>query len=279
MSTELQNSGARPGTCSLTFKGSFATFLKENAEILSPIGGIARGMADKIALSGFRETAKPKDIIITEHNNLYVQRFGATGSGRGARDEKAAITNDICSFLFEYLQGFRIPTCFVEKKSATDMVVKPVTPLHLTTVVWNVAARPYSTRYGLKENSELLFPVIEHYYKKASLGNPLVGEFHVYQLGLATPEQLRQMNRLASKANAVLRPFFERRNLKLVSMTLTFGVTGDEQVVISDEISPRTCTFIDTLDAKRDSRKIAEHPGDLPVAMYRKLHERILRAA
>jgi len=154
--------------------------------------------------------------------------------------DQATLTNEISSYLFHYLAGFHIPTHFIEKASPSAMLVKHLTMIPLVVQVQNTAMGASARRLGLKEGTELNFPVIEHYYKRPDLGHPLVNEFHIYARGIATPEQLRVINRLASKTNIVLRSFFERRGLKLQGLSLEFGMAGD-QIVIGDEISPRTC--------------------------------------
>jgi hypothetical protein len=50
---------------------------------------------------------------------------------------------------------------------------------------------------------------------------------------------MRSMNRLASKANAVLRSLLERRGLELVSLDMEFGLDG-ERVVLAGELSLRS---------------------------------------
>ena len=156
---------------------------------------------------------------------------------------KSALALEISAFLHRYLSGFRIPTFPVESFISENQEPSPVMiPLEVS--IWNVATGEYSKRFGLKDGTALTFPVIEHRHKSPNLGNPLLNEFHMYSLGLATPEQLRVINRLASKANIVLRSFLERRGLKLHRLGLEFCL-HDGQIVIGGEISPRTSSIAD----------------------------------
>ena len=156
---------------------------------------------------------------------------------------RSSIENEISIFLLEYLRGYAIPTCLLEK-TGTEALLRPLTMIPLEVSVWNTATGEYSKRLGLKDGHELTFPVIEHRHKRPDLGNPLVNEFHIYSLRLATPTQLRLINRLASKANIVLRSFFERRELRLDKLGLEFGLFED-QIMIGNGISPRTSIFTD----------------------------------
>jgi phosphoribosylaminoimidazole-succinocarboxamide synthase len=188
----------------------------------------------------------------------------------------ATLANEISSYLFKYLAGFRIPTHFADKVSDSKMPVKQLTMIPLEVRVHNVACGEFSKRFGMKEGTELTVPVIEHYYKNPDLGNPLTNEFHIYSLGLATPEQLRAINRIASKTNVVLKSFFERRELKLLSMSLEFGALGT-QIMIGDEISPRTCRFADVQKKDRGGKDIFADGNTDALEAYTEVRNRIYR--
>jgi phosphoribosylaminoimidazole-succinocarboxamide synthase len=188
----------------------------------------------------------------------------------------AVLANEISSYLFKYLAGFRIPTHCVEKASIAEAPVRPLAMIPLQVRVHNVASGAFSRQYGVKEGTELAVPVIEHYYKSSDLGNPMVNEFHIYSLGLATPEQLRTINRLTSKTNVVLKSFFERRELKLLSANLEFGITGS-QVAIGDEISPRTCHFADLQKKDHAGKDIFADGSDETLELYTEVRNRIYR--
>lgn len=233
-----------------------------------------------------------KSLSESTDRGLLIQKFADKPNGVSAlttpsgnketHASHAVLLNDISSFLFEYLDGYRIPTHFVRKCSSQEMLVRKLTMIPLEVEIRNVATGSYARRFDLKEGSDLLFPVIEHYYKRADLGKPLVNDFHIFSLGIATPEQLRLINRLASKANIVLRSFFERRDLKLVSMTLEFGLDAngshhaDPQMVIGDEISPRTCRFGDLKNS--ESGQLVEI-DTAENGAYLEIHNRIFRTS
>ncbi len=186
--------------------------------------------------------------------------------------ERVVLAGEVSSRLFTYLNEFRIPTHFMERVSSTESRIRELSMLPLSVTVWNVADADFNTRFGFHEPRELPVPVFEHWWKKSS-GMQMVNEFHMYSLGIVTPEQYRSINRIASKANIVLRSFFERRGLKLVSASFEFGV-HDGQMMIGDEISPRTCRFRDV------PQKSFRHPQidctKSTVEVYRQLHDRIV---
>lgn len=184
----------------------------------------------------------------------------------------ADLINDISSYLFRYLAGFHIPTHFIDKASSSSMLVTQLRMIPLEVQVHNTALGAVARRLGLKEGTDLTFPVIEHYYKHPEMGRSLVNEFHMYARDIATPEQLRVINRLASKTNVVLRSLFERRDLKLQSLCLEFGVANN-RIVIGGEISPRTCRFI---LRKKGGATRQGIPG---IDTYREVYSRLVHTA
>jgi len=202
--------------------------------------------------------------------------IAAEPSKKGQTNTIATLANEISSYLFKYLAGFRIPTHFMDKVSGSEMLVKQLTMIPLEVRVLNVATGEFCKRFGMKEGTELTVPVIEHNYKNPDIGSPLVNEFHVYSLGIATPEQLRSVNRLASKTNVVLKSFFDRRELKLLSMKLEFGASGN-QVMIGDEISPRNCRFADLQKKDRGGKDVFYSGNDESLEAYTEVRNRIYR--
>ena len=204
-------------------------------------------------------------------------KTGVSGlSKQGQNNTIATLTNEISSYLFKYLAGFRIPTHFLEK-GAGEGPTRPLAMIPLQVRVLNVSSGEFAARYGVKEGTDLAVPVIEYYYRNVDLGNPMVNEFHMYSLGLATPEQLRSINRLASKTNVVLKSFFERRELKLLSINLEFGLAGN-QVTIGEEISPRTCRFADMQKKDRGGGKdIFPDGSEYSLEAYAEVRNRIYR--
>ena len=253
------------------------------------MGGTAKNLfeaeQDGMLIQQFKDTNQPRRSpdepesrhLPGQHNKPASPKMTNTEASRKTQNTTVAtLANEISSYLFKYLAGFRIPTHFMDKVSSSEMLVKQLAMIPLEVRVHNVAAGEFCKRFGMKDGAELTVPVIEHYYKNPELGNPLTNEFHIYSLGLATPDQLRAINRLASKTNVVLRSFFERRELRLVSMNLEFGVIGN-QLMIGDEISPRTCRFADMQKKDRGTKDIFANGNGDTLEAYTEVRNRIYR--
>jgi len=180
-------------------------------------------------------------------NHLILSFLPPTSSGMTKRNkgvDLASLRNAISSHLFEYVEEYRISTHFVNKHAETEMTVKKTAAIPLEVHVHNLDTGAFRTRFGLTNGQGFDFPVLEHYYAPGEVAT-WVNEYHVYALGLATPEEFKQMNRVALKLNAVIRGLCDRRQLLLADMHLQFGRLQG-QVILGDELSPYTCRFLDT---------------------------------
>lgn len=160
--------------------------------------------------------------------DLLVLRFVGGEEGPHAL---APLANSLSAYLFGYLNGYKIPTQFVERIDATASLVRRIEMFPLKVRVWNLAAGSFAKRLGLDPGAELPFPVPEYFYRFTDRPEALVNEFHLLALGAVTPEQLRIINRLASKTNAVLRSHLERHGFKLISVACAFGSLGGQIVL------------------------------------------------
>lgn len=158
---------------------------------------------------------------------------------------KSHFSATICHHLFSYLHSFRIPNHYIERYEKKELAVKRLEMIPVAVVIRNIAAGALCTRFSVPEGKEMEFPIVELIYKSESLNNPVMNESHIFAFGISTPEEVRTMIRIATKTNAVLRSFAERRRLRLVDMWLEFG-RADGQILLGDEISPDTCRFLDT---------------------------------
>ena len=66
-------------------------------------------------------------------------------------------------------------------------------------------------------------PVLEFCYKNDELGDPMINEYHIFALELATKEEMQRITELAFKVNDFMVPFFEKMNIDLADFLLEFG--------------------------------------------------------
>ena len=196
------------------------------------------------------------------------------GKKKGTIVGKGHLNNEISSIFFTMLSEQGVKNHFIEKISDTEQLVKKNTILPLEVIVRNVASGSLAKRLGLPEGTELKKTVLEYCYKSDELGDPMINEYHIATLDLATPEQLKFIADTSFKVNEILREYLLKRNIKIIDFKLEYGLFHGE-VMLSDEISPDTCRFWDTeTNEKLDKDRFRRDLGNVEDA-YKEILKRL----
>jgi len=188
------------------------------------------------------------------------------GAKRGSIGGKGYCNAHISAYAFRYLEKAGIPTHFLELRPPNEMLARRVRILPVEVVMRNIAAGSLSARLGIEEGTDLPFALLEHFYKNDALHDPLICEEHIRILGLATGEQIAEVNGMAREVNQHLSSFFSACGLILVDFKLEFGLDSGGRVLLADEVSPDTCrlwdketrTKLDKDRFRRDLGKVEE---------------------
>nr|WP_321265250.1 phosphoribosylaminoimidazolesuccinocarboxamide synthase [uncultured Sphaerochaeta sp.] len=224
---------------------------------------------------------KAKRVYETDDKDLYIVSYkddatAFNGKKRGSILGKGAINNKVTNHMMQLLEGKGIPTHFVEQISDTDTLVKAVKIIPLEVIVRNIAAGSLSARLGLDEGVHLSTPVLEFCYKRDDLDDPMVNNYHIQALSLATDEQVQLITDYALRINEILCSYLEDLGITLVDFKLEFGMTSSGQLLLSDEISPDTCRFWDTkTNRKLDKDRFRRDLGDVEAA-YQEILSRLM---
>ena len=155
-------------------------------------------------------------------------------------------------------------------------MVKKVTIVPLEVIVRNIAAGSLSKRLGLPEGTKMKSTVLEYSYKDDALGDPMVNDYHIAAMGLATKEELETIAGYALKVNEILSEYLKDLNIELIDFKLEFGKTSDGTIILADEISPDTCRFWDsTTGEKLDKDRFRRDMGGVEDA-YKEVMKRLL---
>lgn len=192
---------------------------------------------------------KAKRVYRTDNPDLFLVDFkddatAFNGAKKGTIQNKGVLNNQISTVFFHLLEERGIPTHFVELVSDREMLVKTLDIVKVEVVVRNIAAGSLAKRLGLPEGTALSRPVLEFYYKSDELGDPLINDYHIRALNLATPEQMNKITEIALKVNEILIEYLSDKKIDLVDFKLEFGLHKGE-LILGDEISPDTCRFWD----------------------------------
>lgn len=222
---------------------------------------------------------KAKKVFATDDPDLCVVSYkdAATafnGKKKGTIVGKGVVNNRMSNFMFKMLEENGIHTHYVEELNDRDTVVKKVEIVPLEVIVRNRAAGSFSKKYGVPEGSDLASPILEFDYKSDPLDDPLVNNYHILALGLATQEEIDTIASMALKIDQLMIDFFKKCNVELVDFKLEFGRFHGE-IVLADEISPDTCRFWD-LDTheKLDKDRFRRDMGGVEEA-YAEMMKRI----
>ncbi len=200
------------------------------------------------------------------------------GLKKGTISGKGLINNRVTNFLMKKLEDSGIPTHFIKELSDRETLVKRVTIVPLEVIVRNIAAGSLSKRLGLPEGTKLGSTVLEYCYKNDDLGDPMVNEYHIRAMNLATDEEVKTIADYSFRINQFLTEYLADINIELVDFKLEFGRLSDGTIVLADEISPDTCRFWDSkthekLDKDRFRRDLGNVEGAYQEIMRRLMGE------
>ena len=193
---------------------------------------------------------KAKKVFKTEDSNLCIFEYkddatAFNGEKKGSFDGKGIINNQTANLIFKILEKQGIKTHFVKEISPRETLVKKVDIIPLEVIIRNVAAGSFCKRYGTAEGTVFSSPTLEFSYKNDSLGDPLINDYHVIALNIATREQIKEISNLAFSINTALIEIFKNIDIKLVDFKIEVGFDNEKNIILSDEISPDTCRLWD----------------------------------
>lgn len=195
---------------------------------------------------------KAKRLWATENPDTLRMEFkndatAFNGEKKASFENKGRLNNAISTLLYDFLEKEGVPTHFVRQIDETNVEVKKVEILMVEVIVRNLSAGSFCKRTGLEEGKEFSKPIIEFSYKSDALGDPLINDDYIREMGLASPEDLAFLRESALKVNRILGDFFAKCGLKLVDFKLEFGRLASDPsvIVLADEISPDGCRLWD----------------------------------
>ncbi len=194
---------------------------------------------------------KAKKVFATDDPEAYIVDYkddatAFNGLKKGTIADKGIINNRVSNHMMRMLEQHGIPTHLIEELSERETLVKKVTIVPLEVIVRNIAAGSLSKRLGLPEGTKMKHTVLEYCYKDDELGDPMVNDFHILAMELATEEELATISSYALKINELMTDYLKDLGIELIDFKIEFGRTSDGTIILADEISPDTCRFWDS---------------------------------
>ncbi|HUK00215.1 MAG TPA: phosphoribosylaminoimidazolesuccinocarboxamide synthase [Stellaceae bacterium] len=197
---------------------------------------------------------------------------------KGTITGKGVLNNRISEFLMMKLAEIGIPTHFVRRLNMREQLVRQVEIIPIEVVVRNVVAGSLAKRFAIAEGTALPRSIVEYYFKKDELGDPMVSEEHITAFGWATTQDLDDIMQMSLRINDFLSGLFLGIGIKLVDFKLEFGrlFQNDEmRIVLADEISPDNCRLWDVkTQEKMDKDRFRQDLGRVEEA-YQEVARRL----
>ncbi|MBP7056461.1 MAG: phosphoribosylaminoimidazolesuccinocarboxamide synthase [Candidatus Omnitrophica bacterium] len=223
---------------------------------------------------------KAKKLYETESKDQLIQEFKDDATAfdatkRGTIVNKGVVNNKLSEKIFELLEKKGVPTHFLKRLNDRDMLVKKVEIVPIEVTMRNIVAGGMSRLLGLEEGIVLKEPVLEYHYKEDKLHDPLINDYHVKALAIATEKELETINKYSFTVNEVLKKFFDAKGLILVDFKLEFG-RHKGKIILADEISPDTCRLWDKkTKEKLDKDRFRRDLGNVEEA-YQEVLRRVM---
>lgn len=227
---------------------------------------------------------KAKIIYEGTEPGTFIQYFKDDATaGNGAKKDilagKGVLNNRISAHIMTKLEGIGVPTHFLKSLNMREQLVRQVEIIPLEVVVRNIAAGSLAKRLGIKEGTYLPNPIIEFFYKKDELNDPMVTEQHIVTFGWADPYELEEIIGQSYRVNDYLNGLFAGIGLKLVDFKLEFGRLWGEYdelyIILADEISPDNCRLWDAnTNEKLDKDRFRQDLGNV-VESYQEIAKRL----
>ncbi len=172
---------------------------------------------------------------------------------------KGVLNNLLSEHFMIGLSSIGIPNHLVRRLNMREQLIKSCEIIPLEVVVRNLVAGSMSKRLGLAEGTILPRPIVEFYYKKDELSDPLVTEEHIISFNWATRIELEEIVSIALRVNDFISGMMNSVNIKLIDFKLEFGRYIEDEVkklIIADEISPDSCRLWDKVSGKKLDKDI-----------------------
>jgi len=225
------------------------------------------------------QSGKVKSVYAGSDGTVTIEFRDDITAGNGAKHDvlkgKGSLLNAINAIFFKVLSSNSIPNHYIEKLSDNSFKAKKVDIIPLEIVVRNYTAGSLCKRYGI-ESGRKIDPIVEFFVKNDVLNDPLICKNVITQLGIATKKTLDTVEKLALAVNDALLRFSKAHGLILADFKIEVGTSNDE-LLISDEITPDTCRFWDIETHESLDKDVYRQSIGNPLNAYEEVLRRLSR--
>ena len=162
---------------------------------------------------------------------------------------KGVLNNKISEFIMTRLNGIGVTNHFIKRLNLREQLIREVEIIPLEVVCRNIVAGSLATRLGQAEGTPLPRSIIEFYYKKDELNDPMVTEEHITAFNWASTQEIDDILAMTVRVNDYLSGMFGAVGITLVDFKIEFGRIWENdfaRIILADEISPDSCRLWDS---------------------------------
>lgn len=167
----------------------------------------------------------------------------------------------INSFFMDYLKEYHIPAAFVKAQDKNSLKFIKHERFPFVVKILNLIDKRTAKIFSKKEGSALKLPIFEYHFGNGK--DSIVSESHLVTFNLCSIEDLKLINRICSKVNAVLKSFFERRGETLAEVNCLFG-KGENKIYLVDDFTPKSLKIV---PLNSDNKSISPYKFDTPATV------------
>jgi phosphoribosylaminoimidazole-succinocarboxamide synthase len=167
---------------------------------------------------------------------------------------KGVINNRISEHVMTKLAGIGVQNHFIRRLNLREQLIREVEIIPLEVVCRNIAAGSLSTRLGIPEGQALPRSIIEFYYKRDDLHDPMVTEEHITAFNWAATQEIDDMLAMTLRVNDYLCGMFGAVGITLVDFKIEYGRIWEgefSRILLADEISPDSCRLWDSASSEK----------------------------
>ncbi len=222
---------------------------------------------------------KAKKVFKTDNADHYLIEYkddatAFNGEKRGSIEDKGVVNNLMSAKMFQLLENEGVESHLVELLNDREMLVKAVEIIQVEVIVRNVATGSMVRRLGIEDGITLEPTVLEYCLKSDAFGDPIINDYHIAAMKLATEDEMKQIRDMAFKINEFMKETFIKLDLKLIDFKLEFG-RFKGKIILADEISPDTCRFWEVgTNRKMDKDRFRQDLGNVK-ATYQEVLKKV----
>jgi phosphoribosylaminoimidazole-succinocarboxamide synthase len=147
----------------------------------------------------------------------------------------------INAFFLDYLKEYQLPVAFIKIQNKNSLRYLSHEELGFYVKILNICDKRTAKIFSKKQGEALTVPLFEYHYRNGN--DAIISESHLFTFELCSQEEIKIINRLCSKVNAILKSYFDRRNSVLAEVSCYFG-RREEKIYLINDFTPDSLKVI-----------------------------------